>query len=200
MRLDRYTGKAPKFLVLRRVEEGENINLADCFRAADGTLYKFVPPFDYYVLKNRDLTATAGLIAIAHEAMREGMAEYAFDLARLTSEWSNLPNRKLPDNEYTPEPDATGQQPAKALPPSEDQSRVHWKRELTRFADEIRNAKDEDEAGQTLLGFEACCPPLDIAEPARNLTAKRKTVIAEVAARLAKPGGLPAVREGEPKE
>lgn len=98
MRLDRYTGQAPKFQVLRRVDHTTNdVPVGERIYEIDGALYRRMSAFDYFVLALKDQFAASALAAYAMAAAIVGEDETAADVRRLAEEAAERTDRKIPD-------------------------------------------------------------------------------------------------------
>ena len=97
MRLDRYIGEKPKFLVFRRIDGLAHEDEKGVIVADDGTLYREVPAFDYFVLALKDWFTPTALIEYAQAARHSGDHALAADVMRLAGEASRRPDRKIPD-------------------------------------------------------------------------------------------------------
>jgi hypothetical protein len=98
MRLDRYTGERPKFLVFRRLDAGTVVPDGIIFmRGEDGGTYYEVSPFDCFVLKKHDRNTPAALHAYARSAFAYGDFRLSEDTARLALEWTDVEGQKDPD-------------------------------------------------------------------------------------------------------
>lgn len=111
MKLDCYSGQSAKFLVFRRVDDGEKASLQrhamghedpdhwhdSLVRDKQGRLYEAVDPFDCMVLKKQDIFTPAALKAYADEAAEHGEFETASHMRRYAKECEATPGRKVPD-------------------------------------------------------------------------------------------------------
>lgn len=88
-----------RYLVYRRMEKGEEFPANGVpVLGPDGWLYKPVDSADCFVLKRRDILATAALEAYAEEAYEFGASDdLGRDVDRVAADWRQTPNRKLPD-------------------------------------------------------------------------------------------------------
>lgn len=96
MRLDRYTGQKPKFMVYRRVDDPAVKRAGPGFVTIDGTVYRRMPPFDYFVLALKDVFTPTALFAYAQRAFSSDR-ELADDVMRLAQEARDRDDRKIPD-------------------------------------------------------------------------------------------------------
>src|SRR5215216_2909579 len=97
MRLDRYTGRPPKFHVFRRVDSTNDLPEGERVYEFDGAIYRRMPPFDYFVLALKDRFTPDALAAYSEAAHDAGDKELAGDIERLEDEAIARPDRKNPD-------------------------------------------------------------------------------------------------------
>jgi hypothetical protein len=95
MRLCRYSGQKPKFLVFRRLDKGKPPKDADTFNV-DGQTYVAVEPFDCFVLKKQDRNTLSALAGYEGAASMNGDRELAADVNRLRTDWKGAAE-KMPD-------------------------------------------------------------------------------------------------------
>jgi hypothetical protein len=98
MRLVRYTGWPPKFLVYRRLEPGQKMPAGVRFiPGPEGSAYYEVNPEDCFVMKRQDVNSVAALMAYAQNAFAMCDFELSQDMTRLAVEWTASPGQKTPD-------------------------------------------------------------------------------------------------------
>ncbi len=98
MRLDRFSGQAPKYRVLRRLDETpaqkDEVEILERY----GHAYREVEPYECFVLKRGDINAPAAIKAYAESVLStSGDIQYYNDLMRMCTFFSNVNLMRNPD-------------------------------------------------------------------------------------------------------